>query len=149
LLVQGECEFTENIFQLCKFALVGCLNTFIDWAVYFAIVKLYPAESIYFYTIAKGFSYLCGILNSYFLNRCWTFKTVHDSNEGGRFIKFVLVNAVGLGINSASIYIFLNLNLAQMKALFLATVITFTFNFTLSKLWVFRKSKMVAKVSRG
>ncbi|TEB07103.1 GtrA-like protein [Pelotomaculum schinkii] len=149
LFVQGECEFTENIFQLCKFALVGCLNTFIDWAVYFAIVKLYPVESIYFYTAAKGLSYFCGILNSYFLNRCWTFKTIHDHHEGGRFIRFVLVNAVGLGINSASIYIFLNLNLAQMTALFLATAIAFTFNFTLSKLWVFRKGKMVAKVSRG
>jgi putative flippase GtrA len=64
-------------------------------------------------------------------------------------MRFVLVNAVGLGINSASIYIFLNLNLSQMTALFFATVIAFTFNFTLSKLWVFRKGKMVAKVSRG
>ncbi|MDD4238221.1 MAG: GtrA family protein [Desulfotomaculaceae bacterium] len=147
--MQGECGFTENILQLCKFALVGCLNTFIDWAVYFAILKMYPAESIFFYTAAKGLSYFCGILNSYVLNRCWTFKMSHDHNKGGTFIRFVLVNAVGLGINSASIYIFLNFNLAQMTALFLATVITFTFNFTLSKLWVFRKGKMAAKVSRG
>jgi putative flippase GtrA len=129
--------------------LVGCLNTFIDWAVYFAIINIYPVESIFFYAVAKGLSYFCGILNSYFMNRCWTFKTIQDSNEGGRFIRFVLVNAVGLGINSASIYIFLNINLAQLTALFLATAITFAFNFTLSKLWVFRKGKMVAKVSRG
>ena len=129
--------------------MVGCLNTFIDWALYFVIVKLYPVESISFYTAAKGFSYFCGIINSYFINRYWTFKTVQDPNESGRFMRFVLVNAVGLGMNSASIYVFLNFNLSQMTALFLATVITFTFNFTLSKLWVFRKGKMVAKVSRG
>jgi len=142
-------RLTENILQLCKFALVGCLNTFIDWAVYFAIVKLYPVESIFFYTAAKGFSYFCGILNSFFLNRYWTFKMMHGRNEGVRFVKFAMVNAVGLGINSISIYVFLTLNLAQLPALFLATAIAFVFNFTLSKLWVFRKGEMLAKASRG
>jgi putative flippase GtrA len=140
---------TENILQLFKFAAVGCVNTFIDWAIYFAALKIFPAESIFFYSAAKGFSYFCGIINSFFLNRCWTFKTDTDEHEGGRFFKFAVVNAVGLGINSASIYVFLNLNLAHAMALFLATFITFAFNFTLSKLWVFRKGKMVAKTTGG
>jgi putative flippase GtrA len=56
---------------------------------------------------------------------------------------------LGLGINSASIYVLLNLNLPHLAALFLATSITFAFNFTLSKLWVFRKGKVVAKTTGG
>jgi putative flippase GtrA len=139
---------TENVLQLCKFSIVGCINTFIDWAVYFVILRLFPGESILFYSVAKGFSYLCGVVNSFLLNRCWTFKTP-SGKEGRRFLKFTLVNTLGLGINSASIYVLLNLNLPHLAALFLATTITFAFNFTLSKLWVFRKGKVVAKTTGG
>lgn len=141
--------FNENILQLGKFALVGCLNTFIDWAVYFTILSIFPAESILFYTIAKGLSYFCGIVNSFFLNRYWTFNTSPGDNVKGRFFKFIVVNTVGLGINSASVYILLNLNISQYVTLFLATLFAFGFNFVLSKLWVFRKDKMMAKTTGG
>jgi len=139
----------ENIMQLCKFTLVGCLNTFIDWAVYFIIIKIFPVESIFFYAIAKGFSYFCGIVNSFFLNRCWTFKARPDENEKNRFLKFTVVNALGLGINSTSLYVLLNFYNSQIITLLLATSIAFGFNFTLSKLWVFRKGKMVPKTTGG
>lgn len=139
----------ESVFQLFKFAAVGCVNTLIDWSVYFIVLKMFPAESVLFYTVAKGFSYFCGIINSFFLNRFWTFRTSLHEHEGGRFVKFLLVNLVGLGMNSVSIYIFLSLEFKQTMALFLATAITFSFNFVLNKLWVFRKGKMVAKTSGG
>jgi putative flippase GtrA len=139
----------ENILQLFKFGAVGCINTLIDWAVYFIILKIFPAESVVFYAVAKGFSYSCGILNSFYFNRFWTFKDSMQENEGGRFVKFMMVNMVGLGFNSISIYIFLNLGFKHTTALFFATMITFFFNFILNKLWVFRKGKMVAKTSGG
>ncbi len=139
----------ESVLQLFKFAAVGCVNTLIDLAVYFVVLQMFPAESVLFYTVAKGFSYFCGIINSFFLNRFWTFKGSLHENEGGRFAKFLLVNLVGLGINSISLYIFLNLAFKQAMALFFATFIAFFFNFALNKLWVFRKGKMVAKTSGG
>lgn len=139
----------ENILQLGKFAAVGCLNTFIDWIVYFSIVYIFPAESVFFYAVAKGFSYFCGIINSFFLNRYWTFRASPDTNEKRRFLKFAVVNALGLGINSLTVYILLNLHVSQAIALFVATATAFGFNFTLSKLWVFRKGEMVPKTSGG
>jgi putative flippase GtrA len=139
----------ENVLQLFKFAAVGCVNTLIDWSVYFVILKIFPAESAVFYAFAKGFSYFCGIINSFFLNRFWTFRDSLHENEGSRFAKFLLVNLVGLGFNSVSLYIFLNLEFKHAMALFFATSITFSFNFILNKLWVFRKGKMVAKTSGG
>lgn len=139
----------ENISQLCKFATVGCLNTFIDWVVYLTIIKLFPIESIFFYAVAKGFSYLCGIVNSFFLNRHWTFKIKSSEKEKRRFFKFVVVNAIGLCISSASFYVLMSLYASHIVALFLATAITFAFNFSLNKLWVFRESKMVPKTSES
>jgi len=140
---------SENLIQFFKFALVGCVNTFVDWAAYFTIISIFPAESTFFYAVAKGFSYFCGIVNSFFLNRCWTFNAAGAGNEGGRFVKFALVNAIGLGINSLTIYECLKLNISQIMALFMATAIAFGFNFTLTKIWVFRKDKMVAKTTGG
>ncbi|OPY56104.1 MAG: GtrA-like protein [Pelotomaculum sp. PtaU1.Bin035] len=139
----------EGILQLCKFAIVGFVNTFIDWAVYFTILKIFPSEIAIFYTAAKSFSYFCGIINSFFLNRCWTFKTDLDGNGKSRFFKFTVVNAIGLGINSVSFYVLLNVIGSHAITLFLATSIAFGFNFSLSKLWVFRKGKTVAKTTGG
>lgn len=139
----------ENVLQLFKFAAVGCVNTLIDWSIYFVIFTIFPSETAVFYAAAKGFSYFCGIMNSFFLNRLWTFRDSPHENEGGRFVKFLVVNLVGLGFNSVSIFIFLNLEFKQTMALFFATLITFSFNFILNKLWVFRKGKMVAKTSGG
>ncbi|NLI12987.1 GtrA family protein [Pelotomaculum propionicicum] len=138
-----------NIYQLCKFAAVGCVNTFIDWAVFLIISEVFSIESGFFYLITKGFSYFCGIINSFFLNRFWTFKDSHTDNEGGRFIRFILVNAVSLGFNSASFYIVYNLVFNRTTALIFATVITFALNYTLNKFWVFRKDKMVVKTTGG
>jgi len=139
----------ESVRQLCKFAVVGCLNTFIDWVVYFTVIKIFPVDSIFFYTVVKGFSYFCGIVNSFFLNRYWTFKTSPEDNEKYRFLKFTVVNALGLGINSTSLYVLLHYYDSKIVTLFLATAISFGFNFILSKLWVFRKSKMVPKTTGG
>ena len=138
---------TENVLQLCKFSIVGCINTFIDWAVYFVILRLFPGESI----LLLGCQRLQLPLRSckqLFIEPVLDLKTP-SGKEGRRFLKFTLVNTLGLGINSASIYVLLNLNLPHLAALFLATSITFAFNFTLSKLWVFRKGKVVAKTTGG
>jgi putative flippase GtrA len=135
--------------QLIKFTAVGSINTLIDWTVYLAVVTVFPAESAAFYSVAKGFSYFCGILNSFLLNNAWTFKDLPDRKAGIKLIKFLLVNMIGIGLNGTSIYFFLNINTGHTTALILATIITFGFNFILCKLWVFRGSKAVSKITGG
>jgi len=139
----------RNINQLLKFVAVGCINTLIDWAVYLAVLTAFPAENASFYSVAKGFSYFCGIINSFFMNNAWTFKSPPDRKAVIKSIKFLLVNTIGVGLNSASIYFFLNIKTDHTTALIFATFITFSFNFTLSKLWVFRRGKVVAKTTGG
>jgi len=139
----------ENLLLVVKFAAVGCLNTLIDWAVYYAIIRAFPEESSLFYSFAKGFSYFCGIVNSYFLNRSWTFKAGPSGGEGLRFARFTFVNAAGLGINTSSLYILLNLNFSHAVSLVCATFLSFVFNFTMNKVWVFRKGKVLAKTTGG
>lgn len=137
----------ENILQFVKFAAVGCVNTLIDWAVYFLILKTLSPEGIIYYTAAKGFSYFCGVVNSFFLNRCWTFIVYSNGNEKIRFLKFVFVSAISLGINAGSLFIFLYLGAYHPVALFLATATSFSFNFSFSKFWVFGSNKIEPKTT--
>ena len=133
---------SRSIIQAMKFTFVGCLNTAIDWAIYFLILKYFPNESNLFYMAAKSFSYFCGIINSFLLNRYWTFNAGDTRHEGIRFIRFVVVNTFSLSINSLIVYILLNYTVTHFYALLIATTITFFLNFILSKLWVFRKEKV-------
>src|SRR4051794_35256534 len=76
-----------NILQFAKFASGGVLNTGIDFAVFFA---LHRGLAIV-YGWAQLVAYLSGVLNSYLLNRFWTFKKAGKGKPAEAF-KFLLVN---------------------------------------------------------
>lgn len=60
---------TNKWIPLIKFALVGVVNTLIDFAVY-ALLTTIGVN----YILAQWISYSAGILNSYVMNRKWTFE---------------------------------------------------------------------------
>lgn len=84
------------LWQVAKFALVGVLNTAIDFGVLNLLILLTS------YTQGTGLglinipSFSLAILNSYFWNRKWVFS---DSKKGN-FVVFVAVTAIGLLINT-------------------------------------------------
>ena len=53
-----------------KFALVGVVNTVLDFALFMTLVYFAGLGP----TSANIISYTCGILNSFVLNKHWTFK---------------------------------------------------------------------------
>ena len=59
--------------QAVKFGLVGVLNTAVDWLVCCLTHGLaYFGDHL---TFAKGISYTVGVLNSFFWNKTWTFRS--------------------------------------------------------------------------
>jgi putative flippase GtrA len=123
--------------QAAKFLAVGLLNTGLDWAIYFAFTCLIP-----FFanqpTAAKAISYSIAILNSYLLNREWTFKS--RSNPWATLFPFLACSFAGLVINATVMHLSLHsLLLSEMVALVLATGTTILWNFFTSKFLVFRK----------
>ncbi len=137
--------------QLVKFVLVGGSNTLVDMIVH--TVLNIVGVPIY---LAKCIGYLCGIVNSYFLNSGWTFKK-ERKRDAREIILFLVVNAVTLGLSLGMIALFKNVLGwdAWWNALvgqgFLgkvvdgerfcslcATVIALPINFVLNKLFVFR-----------
>jgi putative flippase GtrA len=122
--------------QAAKFLSVGVFNTALDASLYFVLTRWLGLSTLQ--TLAKGISYGAGILNSFYWNKSWTFKS--DAGTVTAFVPFVLANLAALIINAGLIYLCLNaLGLHEVLSLALATGITFLWNFTISKFLIFKK----------
>ena len=83
----------ESIFQFLKFALVGVLNTVVD----FLVFQLFNLTLGWMY-LAQVIGYCAGILNSYFWNSRWTFRKEHR-RSAREVVTFLVVNLVSLGVS--------------------------------------------------
>lgn len=90
----------RNIVQFVKFAVIGVMNTLVDFLAYTLITALTPVGDI----VANIISYSLGVLNSYFFNTLWTFRAERKRNAK-EFVSFILVNIVSLGVSTLVIYI--------------------------------------------
>ncbi len=125
------------IIQFGKFMLVGCLNFAVDQGVFILLNYVF----LWNYILSKAISYSCGVINSYFFNRMWTFKKKlrYFSVD---FLKFIFVNLVSMGFSILAMYIFVNkFFIANWIASILSTFFSFTVNFAGNKLLVFKDKK--------
>jgi len=121
--------------QIIRFGLVGLLNTAVD----FGVFTLLTAAVGMGYAISHVISYSCGVINSYFINRFWTFKQ-KGKGHPLEFVKFVLVNLVSLGLSSLVLMLLeeragFSVYLAKLGAIFCSMAV----NFAGSKLFVFKE----------
>mgnify|MGYP001587971923 FL=1 len=130
------------VFQFGKFFVVGLSNTFLDLGVLnFLILTTDITHGIYF-SVFKGISFVCAVINSYFWNKYWTFQ------KQGSFVLFLLVisGSALLNIGWASYMVnYMSIpagispkawdNIAALSSVFLVL----TWNFLGMRLIVFRK----------
>jgi len=122
--------------QAAKFLSVGVLNTALDAGLYLVLTRWLGFSTLQ--TQAKGISYGVGIVNSFYWNKSWTFRS--EANTLATLGPFVLSSLVAIAINAGVMYLGLNtFNLPDTIALVLATGITFLWNFTISKFFIFRR----------
>jgi len=132
------------LWQLAKFALVGVLNTAIDFGILNFFIGMTGVASGAGIILINTTSFSTALVNSYFWNRDWVFGQTKKSN----FLTFMLVTLIGLSINTGVVYILttyiqpilvtsptLWANLAKVAA----TVLSLIWNFTGYKLIVFKK----------
>jgi putative flippase GtrA len=128
----------KSLAPLLKFALVGGTNTGIDFLVFTLLTFLgwayFPAQCV---------SFTCGVLNSYVLNRSWTFR---DCTASGRllFYKFVALNALVLLLVSGLIALFhQGAGWPVLVSKFAASFFGVLVNFAGNRVWVFRSDQTV------
>ncbi len=121
-------EFTK----LIKFAITGVMNTAVDYIVFTILIYFGLSTSI-----AQVFSYSAGIVNSYTINRSWTFKS-EERYISRQLLKFLAVNIVIMLVSVGVIYIFETIiGLPVMLAKLCTVGVTVVLGFILNRLLVF------------
>jgi putative flippase GtrA len=121
--------------QVIKFSFVGILNTVLDVGIYLMLTHWLGFDT--FPVLAKGIAYSIGMVNSFILNRTWTFNS--NIKVGRAAGIFTLAQITALGVNAGIMALGLNLlQLPELVALGLATLAVFLWNFVINKWIVFR-----------
>ncbi len=117
-----------------RFAVVGVINTIVDYALFNALYYLFDAALL----VAHVTGASVAVVVSFLLNRNWTFAdSKHDTDWRGQFLRHILTAGSAVAISSVAIwlaYFVLPAYLAKLAAV----GVSFAWNFTLSRLWVFR-----------
>lgn len=124
------------IVQFLKFSLIGLLNTSLHYFVFLALYRLFSVH----YLVASTIGYSVGLLNSFVLNRKWTFKS-KENGVSGELFRFLIVNLCALMVNlfvlkGCTLFAGIRPEVGQIAAICFSVVVNFFGN----KLWTFRHS---------
>jgi len=125
-------KLLEN--QFIRFGMVGGSGLVVDLAAlafFWQVVGLDPL-------IARILSIWVAMTNNWFWNRVFTFRS--EGSPLGEYFRFVLVNSVGAVINYSTYGALITLidGFSTYLAVILATLVSMTFNFVLSKIYAFK-----------
>ena len=129
--------------QFVKFGLVGVLNTALHYGVFLVLFRVLGVPML----VASAIGYCVGLVNSFLLNRSWTFRVVGDGRRV-EFVKFVVVNLIALGVNLALLEVFTRAGVVPEIGQVLAIGGSMVVNFLGNRVWVFRTAG-VAGGTRG
>ncbi len=125
----------DKLLQFIRFVIVGLSNTFIDCLTTNALVWLFsPKKSIHLFFISIA-SCSFAIINSYFLNKHWTFRSTSNQSV---FRRFLVVAFIAMLINTSlflfcyqffieklALTVFFALNLAKCVGITVASIVSF------------------------
>ena len=92
-------EAKKTIWQMVKFAIVGVLNTLVDFAM-FQTLNL----TLGWVYAAQVLGYTAGVVNSYLWNSSWTFRE-QRTRSFREIALFLLVNLASLGVSLGMIWL--------------------------------------------
>ena len=125
----------EKHLEVFKFAAIGILNTLVDVSVSFALNGFFGI----YYALCQIVGYSAGTLNSFFLNKFFTFKSRGvGQNSYRQLLRFIVINLISLGATLLALrllidVLFINFYISKAIVTFLSLFI----NFVGSKFWVF------------
>lgn len=153
--------------QVGKFAVVGAVNTIIDIAILNLLVLAigFKAQIQILgisFLIANFISVTIAMINSYFLNKYWTFQSKEKKDMLGEALKFFFITIIGMYVINQLVFNFFNaywlwpthlvINIVHLIHIYsldsfvslnfakvLAILASLIWNFIFYKIWVFKK----------
>lgn len=134
--------------QFVKFVVVGFTNTFWDYALYVVLTRGWLGFELHF-LYAQFLAFVGSVINSYVLNRRWTFRNT-DRRYRIQLGKFFLVNCVTVALYEILLYIFIDrLGVYDLLAKAIVIVPVTLWNFSANKLWTFRAQRERQLIDRA
>lgn len=121
------------LIQFLKFGIVGISNTLLTFAVYTLLLKVFGV----WYLAASAIGFAVGTINSFLLNRRWTFRGhVGDALTP---VRWTVVQCSGLGVNLGLLYLLVHdAGVDKLLAQALATAVVTVSTFFANRAWTFR-----------
>ncbi len=141
-------EKNRFFLQFGKFVIVGFINTAIDFAILnllMYLANIYKGPEI---IIFNAISFTAAVINSYLMNKYWTFGDKSREGAAKQFVEFLVVSTGGIILNTAIIYglttliqpmFGLSVKLWANFAKAAATAVVLGWNFIGYKFFVFKK----------
>jgi putative flippase GtrA len=86
--------------QFLRFAVIGAINTGLDFAILNLLMYLTGVYSGPTLVILNFISFTIAVINSYFLNKKWAFKDQANGDQGRKFVLFIVISLIGALINT-------------------------------------------------
>src|SRR5689334_212170 len=129
------------VVQFVKFGIVGVTNTLLTFAVYTLLLKVFGV----WYLAASAIGFVVGTINSFLLNRRWTFRGhVGDALTP---VRWTVVQCCGLAVNEGLLYVFVHqAQVDKLLAQAFATAVVTVSTFFANRAWTFRMHAPVVMV---
>lgn len=148
--------------QFYRFAIVGCLNVMISFAVFVLCYEVWPMARLILdisesagawirgalaghgilavdAAVANVVGYVAGMVNSFLLNKTWTFRA--QGNILQQMHRFFILNILGLLLSTLLIFVFVDLlDGPHLIVWTIATAIVMVLNFYGNKFWTFAQT---------
>jgi putative flippase GtrA len=87
---------------LARFVIVGCANFVVSFTAFYASYYFLPLASDARGAVANVVAYAAGMINSFALNRFWTFRA--EGRVAEHALKFIVLNAATLVASTAVVF---------------------------------------------
>ena len=119
---------------LIRFLLAGAAATMLQYLVLITLVELASANAVW----ASATGFVSGAILNYAINYKYTYDS--DLPHSSSFPKFAVTAAIGLTINTTSMYVlFEKAQIFYVVSQILATILTLIWNFIVNTFWSFRR----------
>lgn len=132
-----------NFVELIKFAFVGALGTVVNLSILYTLTEFFNV----YYIISETIGFLVSVLHNYILNKIWTFKENLHERIFTKYFKYIIINLISLCINLTILFILVEFyGFWYIFAEVVAISIAFLNNFTVNKLWTFKKGNFELRI---
>ena len=137
-------KLLENLIVFSKAQLSAFLGGITDYFIMILFTEVFHVH----YTISIAIGGIIGAIINFSLNKTWTFhskKKAYKNSMSQQLIRFILLVINSITLKSLGTYIistFLKLDY-KVSRIIIDLFVSITFNFTLQKFWVFKKTKIV------